>query len=205
MAASGSGSSEPLPASSHPGSKPSQGRILEGTRITLQAKPPYGSDFTIRTAGTPNRWRLMEEELDFCFRNLDAAVASRDQQDSDRKLGIRAEIAVWVLLVYFYWANFGPLTRGTAAVGLGWLIGASMAFSLEIELPLPKGFQLDWSAILTSCPRDFVRSALVLVYGLDPDHILAIRPDLSSRIAPRTSSFHANGSAEFMKQHDWQA
>jgi len=90
------------------------------------------------------------------------------QCDASAQVQLRA----WVMLVYFYWVNLGALTRGTAGVGMAWIIGASEALSLGAALPLPAGFQLDWSAILTSHPGDFLRSALPIVFRCSPGQVL---------------------------------
>ena len=73
------------------------------------------------------------------------------------------------LSVFFYWVNFGPLSRGSAACGYAMLLAALTALNIEVALPLlPRGKQLDWEAILRPSPRAF------------SDHVAPwIRPRLS--------------------------
>jgi hypothetical protein len=46
------------------------GKILEGTRLTLQYVHPEGYEYSIRTPGTPPRWKDYDEELAFVFTRL---------------------------------------------------------------------------------------------------------------------------------------
>jgi hypothetical protein len=85
-------------------------KIMAGTRITLLQKPPAGFDFTIRTPGTPPRWVEMDGEMAHVWKLLRAEAQRQPAPDLDRF----TELA---LTFYFYWVNFGPLSRGTAACG----------------------------------------------------------------------------------------
>ena len=54
-----------------------------------------------------------------------------------------------MLRVLFYWYNFMPLSRGTAAVGfISVLAMTSVLFNTKLNTPLPPRLQLDWEAIL---------------------------------------------------------
>jgi hypothetical protein len=73
------------------------------------------------------------------------------------------------LSLFYYWVNFGPLSRGTAACGYGVLLALLTALDLRVSLPfLPRQKQLDWEAILRPTPRSFI------------DHV---RPWLRPRLA----------------------
>ena len=62
-----------------------------------------------------------------------------------------------VLTIFYYWVNFGPLSRGTAACGYGTLLGLFTALNLRVALPfLPPEKQLDWEAILRPTPQAFI-------------------------------------------------
>ena len=62
------------------------------------------------------------------------------------------------LRLTFFWFNFMPLTRGSAAVGWAVLMALLLACDIEVCEPPPEGLCLDWEAILTPNLDDF-RSA----------------------------------------------
>ncbi|KAJ8610114.1 hypothetical protein CTAYLR_007093 [Chrysophaeum taylorii] len=136
----------------------SPGLVLEGTRVTLQRRDPNGFDFTIRTPGTPRRWKLYDAEMDAAWSSTTRrAVESRRHKGGRqiRRLAVDA-----TLVLFYYWVNFGPLTRGTAACGYAVLAGLLLALGFRPPLPpLPRHFQLDWEAILSPAPDDFLRDA----------------------------------------------
>merc|ERR1711991_287852 len=45
-------------------------KVMEGTRLTVQYVDPEGFEFSIRTPGTPPRWKIYDEELQFNYENL---------------------------------------------------------------------------------------------------------------------------------------
>lgn len=49
------------------------------------ASPPEGYEFTIRTPGTPNRWRQYDEELNAVWRKLTSAVCERSDEANIRR------------------------------------------------------------------------------------------------------------------------
>lgn len=57
------------------------GRVMEGTRLTIQKTEPEGWEYSIRTPGTPPRWAEFDEELTYIFENLTREVQAqpRDQ------------------------------------------------------------------------------------------------------------------------------
>ena len=85
------------------------GTSFSGTRITLLQKPPGGYEFTIRTPGTPPRWLLYAKEFDLLWERMAKAATA---QTVDKN-----ELSMCIFAFYFYWCNFGPLSRGTAATG----------------------------------------------------------------------------------------
>ncbi len=133
------------------------GKMLEGTRITLQcvagmpgtAGPSsgFGYEFSIRTPGTPQRFAEFAIELDLVWSKLVAAI--RGLQDEQ-------EVLDAALRLCFFWYNFMPLSRGTAAIGQIALHAILLSCGLEIEEPIPAGYQPDWDAILSSSSDDFV-------------------------------------------------
>lgn len=128
-------------------------RIMEGTRLTIVASYPNGFEFSIRTAGLPDRWALFDEELAACIQRLEEQFAA---EPSDDKLQRYLELA---LQLFFYWVNFAPLSRGSAACGYILMMSFLNAVGLTLDEPIPENIQYDWEAILRSHPSDFVEFA----------------------------------------------
>eukprot|EP00270_Netrium_digitus_P005429 TRINITY_DN1713_c1_g2_i1.p1 TRINITY_DN1713_c1_g2~~TRINITY_DN1713_c1_g2_i1.p1 ORF type:complete len:231 (+),score=73.70 TRINITY_DN1713_c1_g2_i1:60-752(+) len=129
-----------------------EGKLLEGTRLTLQ-KTPVGFDFSIRTPCMPQRWNEYETEMTAAWKDLCRLATSFDWSDDAHAELQQPEIARVcdvALRLTFYWYNFMPLARGTAAVGIVTLLGTFLAFNLQPSASIPKGMQVDWEAILCS-------------------------------------------------------
>lgn len=106
--------------------------------------------------------------------------------------GCVARLVRWVLLLYFYWVNMAPLSRGSAAVGLGGLVSHCLACGISPRLPLPYGRQLDWEAILTRRPQDFLHLVAPLLFPhLDPSFF---PPHDPAAPRPVTSTEHTRSS-----------
>jgi len=58
------------------------GKVMEGTRLTLQYVPPEGFEYSIRTPGTPPRWIDYDIELAYCFERF-LTEASKPDFDLD--------------------------------------------------------------------------------------------------------------------------
>lgn len=54
------------------------------TRLTIVASPPEGFEFTIRTPGTPARWRQYDEELCAVWGKLTAAVCENADPSGEK-------------------------------------------------------------------------------------------------------------------------
>ena len=76
------------------------GEDLGGTRITLQATQHGGFDFSIRTPGTPKRWKLYDRELQYHWNKLIEEVHDKDR--------VRERAAK----MFYYWCAFGPFFAG---------------------------------------------------------------------------------------------
>ena len=127
------------------------GRVLDGTRLTVARgadKVPDGVDLSIRTPVTPARWAAYAAELAPHFDDLIDSVASRD--------AVRGGAAA--LALAYYWFNFMPLARGSAAVGFASLLGALLATGSPAASEPPPGVQIDWDAILARSPGEFEAS-----------------------------------------------
>jgi tetratricopeptide (TPR) repeat protein len=140
------------------------GKILEGTRLTLQcvagggagegvtaaAGGGIGYEFSIRTPGTPHRFAEFAIELDLVWRRLRGSMARLREGRCERD-----ELLDAALRVVFFWYNLMPLSRGTSAIGGCMLHAALLACDLEIAVPIPDGLQPDWDAILSSTADEF--------------------------------------------------
>ena len=61
------------------------------------------------------------------------------------------------LRVLFYWYNFMPLARGTAAVGYTALLGLLLAGGREVTAPIPPNTQVDWEVRAGGCGCVYVQ------------------------------------------------
>jgi hypothetical protein len=129
------------------------GKIMEGTRITIQASPPEGYEYSIRTPGTPPRWVDYDLEMANSFAEL-SGLAQRIATGTPFKT-IKEDISKWILTTGFYWYNFMPLARGTAICGYTSIIAMFLAFGQQLQAPVPTNTLLDWDAILISTPKEF--------------------------------------------------
>ena len=150
--------------------------VTEGTRLTLQttAAPVGGYYLTIRTPGTPPRWKLFDETLDAVWHELAAAATEGADESASStggdgafitgalaaRLGGKRRRVELALSFYFYWINFGPLSRGTSGVGMSILIALLLALDLRLTRQLPHKVQLDWEAILSPSPAAFTGAIL---------------------------------------------
>lgn len=157
------------------------GGVLEGTRLTLQDRPPEGVELSIRTPLTPDRWAQYATEMQGVWAHLCKIGADHFRagggvgSDGGAQASVEAGGSVGVehrgladtlapsehqlvdaaLRLTFYWFNFMPLTRGTAATGWAMLMALLLAFGIEVADSPPTGMCVDWEAILTPDPTDF--------------------------------------------------
>lgn len=125
---------------------------LEGTRITIRLEPTQDLELSIRTPCTPDRWDDYNEEMQLAWDNL-TNIALKTQGTTDKDELVKA-----ILVLAYYWYNFMPLTRGSAACGLISIHALFLAAGLEIRKELPENFQVDWEAILNQTPDSFISS-----------------------------------------------
>ena len=119
---------------------------LEGTRLTIQ-RDKNGYVLSIRTPCTPERWRMFDVEMELAWQNL--AETMRGPSDQN-------QIVKDILVVAFYWYNFMPLVRGSAACGLVSIHALLLAAGFEIKRDIPSRLQIDWEAILNPDPESFI-------------------------------------------------
>lgn len=139
-----------------------EGKTLEGTRITLVKMGDDKFDFAIRTPCTPSRWDEFSVEMTSAWEALCDAYSgdTHGSTDFDALENVRDA----VLRMTYYWYNFMPLSRGTAAVGFIVLLGLLLAANMEFSGSIPKGLQVDWEAILSFDPSPFMNSVKSWLY-----------------------------------------
>jgi hypothetical protein len=63
--------------------------------------------------------------------------------------------AAAILTYAYYWYNFMPLARGTAAVGYSTILALFWAAGMPVTSSIPSSYQVDWEAILAQRPQQF--------------------------------------------------
>lgn len=140
----------------------SEGKQLEGTRITLLKSGERGFDFAIRTPCTPSRWNEFETEMAVAWEALCNAYCGEAYGSTD--LDALENVRDAILRMQYYWYNFMPLSRGSAAVGFVIMLGLCLAANMEFTGSIPQGVQVDWEAILNFDPDSFVESVKKWLY-----------------------------------------
>jgi hypothetical protein len=72
------------------------------------------------------------------------------------------------LELFYCWVNFAPITRGTSATGYAVLYGIILSMGEELIDRVPLLKQLDWEAMLTPNPLDFVDRVIPWVTNRRP-------------------------------------
>ncbi|CAI8588945.1 unnamed protein product [Vicia faba] len=139
-----------------------EGKQLEGTRITLVKMGQHGFDFAIRTPCTPARWEDYDAEMAMAWEALCNAYCGENYGSTD--FDVLENVRDAILKMTYYWYNFMPLSRGTAAVGFVVMLGLLLAANMEFTGSIPQGFQADWEAILNLDPNSFVDSVKSWLY-----------------------------------------
>ncbi|KAJ9177336.1 hypothetical protein P3X46_012567 [Hevea brasiliensis] len=139
-----------------------EGKRLEGTRITLVKMGEHGYDFAIRTPCTPSRWDEYDAEMATAWEAVCNAYCGEIYGSTD--LDVLENVRDAILRMTYYWYNFMPLSRGSAAVGFIVLLGLLLAANMEFDGNIPNGVQVDWEAILNFDPSNFVDSIKSWLY-----------------------------------------
>ncbi|OMO56531.1 Tetratricopeptide TPR-1 [Corchorus capsularis] len=139
-----------------------EGKQLEGTRITLVKMGQRGYDFAIRTPCTPARWEEFDAEMAMAWEAICNAYCGENYGSTD--FNVLENVREAILRMTYYWYNFMPLSRGTAAVGFIVLLGILLAANMEFTGNIPKGVQIDWEAILNFDPNAFMDSVKSWLY-----------------------------------------
>lgn len=172
-----------------------EGKQLEGTRITLVKIAERGYDFAIRTPCTPARWDEFDTEMKMAWENICSLYCSETYGSTD--FDALEKVRDAILRMTYYWYNFMPLARGTAAVGFVAMLGILLAANMEFTGNIPKGVQVDWEAILNFDPNSFVDSVKTwLCPSLKVTTSWKDYPDVSSTFATTGSVVAALSSYE---------
>ncbi|MCO5575061.1 hypothetical protein L7F22_028858 [Adiantum nelumboides] len=164
----------------------SEGKVLDGTRLTLQKMGENSFDFSIRTPGTPTRWTDFDHELSAAWETLCDTFCWEVSGSTDPKLLEKVQDSI--LKLTYYWYNFMPLARGTAAVGYITLLGLFLASGMEITASIPEGVQVDWEAILSPNVSFFTEAVSKWLYpSVKLDNAWQSLPDVTSTF-PTTGS-----------------
>ncbi|KAE8655171.1 Suppressor of RPS4-RLD 1 [Hibiscus syriacus] len=140
-----------------------EGKQLEGTRIIMvKMGQQRGYDFAIRTPCTPSRWEEFDAEMTMAWEAICNAYCGETYGSTD--FNALESVREAILRMTYYWYNFMPLSRGTAAVGFVILLGLLLAANMEFAGNIPKGVQVDWEAILNFNPSSFVDSIKCWLY-----------------------------------------
>lgn len=162
------------------------GKILDGTRLTLQKMGENGYDFSIRTPGTPPRWADYDQEMSAAWEALCDTFCWEAYGSTDMTL--LEKVRDCILTLTFYWYNFMPLARGTAAVGYVTLLGLFLAAGMEISTNIPESVQVDWEAILSPEVSSFIQTLRPWMYSSVKSNVAwQSLPDVSSTF-PTTGS-----------------
>ncbi|BFU21278.1 TPR repeat protein [Entamoeba histolytica HM-1:IMSS-B] len=124
--------------------------IYEGTNLVTEMKEPVGYDFAIKTPCKKSRWILYDKELEACWKKLALLILTRKGEKSEEEKILRAMFSFT-----FFWYNFMPLTRGTAAGGFVFMMSVLASIGKQIGKHIPQGMQTDWEAILCEYPHKF--------------------------------------------------
>lgn len=131
---------------------------------------------SLLTQCATERWVQYEEELSAVWNR--ACAAAVDENTTRQQM---LDIA---LDGFFYWVNFGPLTRGSAACGYAFLHALLLAFDVRIAASVPTGVQMDWEAILRPTPTSFreVAHRWMLPALQECSDIITSVPDISKTL-----------------------
>ncbi|KAL2317336.1 hypothetical protein Fmac_031212 [Flemingia macrophylla] len=129
-----------------------EGKQLEGTRITLVKITPC----------TPAGWEDFDEEMSMAWNTLCNAYCGENYGSTD--FNMLENVRDAILRMTYYWYNYMPLSRGSAAVGFIVMLALLLAANMEFTGSIPQGLQVDWEAILNLDPISFVDSVKTWLY-----------------------------------------
>ena len=142
----------------------SPGSTIQGTRISITRMHPEGYDLSIGSPTNLHRFQQFSAEVKFAFdKVVDAMISGADSN----------ELTNAALNLFFYWANWGPLSRGSAATGYASLIAIFLAANETVTSRIPYMKQMDWESILRTDPAEFREAVKSWVSTRVPSVILS--------------------------------
>jgi len=141
------------------------GENMEGTRLTLQKyyegmraqnvseTDKVGFEFTIRTPSTPHRFKQFNEQFKKIWNDLQEVFERGGEKGGG---AFKTDMLRLALKFFYYWVCFGPLTRGSAAVGYAGMVAIVRLGGFEIIGGMQEKVQLDWEAILSVRAEAFI-------------------------------------------------
>jgi hypothetical protein len=127
------------------------------------------------------RYVRYTQEFTFLFKKLEDFVISNmtmpvscaingddSECNTDLSLANVDEGVKICLEIFYYWVNFAPLSRGSAATGYSALVGCIASLGEVPAEPLPRGVQIDWLGMLSTTPGAFVDEAFPYVAARIP-------------------------------------
>ena len=145
----------------------SPGLDLNGTRLTVISDGRGGVEFSICSSSLPERFAQFEAEMEACFERLTQALLHWSSPRTEDEELIN-EIARESLIMFYYWVNFAPLTRGTSATGYAGLLSFILITGNDFKDSLPPRVQLDWEALFSTSPDAFVAKTLPMITNRGP-------------------------------------
>eukprot|EP01023_Acetabularia_acetabulum_P030006 TRINITY_DN2827_c0_g2_i1.p1 TRINITY_DN2827_c0_g2~~TRINITY_DN2827_c0_g2_i1.p1 ORF type:complete len:678 (-),score=100.43 TRINITY_DN2827_c0_g2_i1:349-2187(-) len=131
---------------------------LEGTRFTNQKFPdsvqPNAYEFGIRSPLATERWEVYSRELEYAWIKTVEALVKGD----------RAAAADWIVTLSYYWYNFMPWSRGSAAAGYSNILGLFWAAGMPVTSKIPRKVQVDFEAMVSTSPSQFIANLKPWLY-----------------------------------------
>ena len=105
----------------------------------------------------------MKSNINNC-RSSDSNLNLKNLQNSENFVSDQhKEILKMSLELFYFWINFAPLTRGTAACGYSSLLSIMLSCGVSFSQPMPISVQLDWEAIFAKDCSDFAERMYMLL------------------------------------------
>ena len=112
--------------------------VLTGSHLALTRDDAAhnGVSFSIRTPNMPHRWAVYTRELDAAWAKLRGLACSGNVE--------LPSFASAAMELYYYWVNFGGMSRGTAVLGHAALVALLLAVDVQVPLLLAVDVQVPW-------------------------------------------------------------
>jgi hypothetical protein len=146
-----------------------------------------GWDFSVNAGSTASRFAEFSQQMERSFRRVVETIrAARSGQQEQEQAVLEA-----ALELFYYWANFGALTRGTSAVGHVVVSAVLLAAGYDVSKSLPEGLQLDWEAFYAASPQEFAHATARYLSLTPCRHSTSEIPAVSDLIVSTTDMHRA--------------